>query len=423
MKPFFFLTLFFLPFCATSAQTPELIKKLGPPSPVDSEFVALASGITQPKAGATAAEQFLHQLARITGRYLLDTAYMPSSNSAFNDLAWAEWRARSLVSLLKSPVGKNAPEELLEFCRKALEVEALFQKSWELEFPQRYAKDPDAVLRQITSTMLVAMIADLEADAGRAAQPWSYWNTPINQNTQSATARIAEDIILPAMRRHEQAIDYLEEAMALKKRLGLHDGWVRLLNNLAAQDASLRPYAADPRVTDPCWHFGLVRSFGEVFFGECITTRGKDEPSSPIRQAAPIVSFGDLGEGPVMVHISSREGGWAFQFGFDEETAPERAYVLNCTKGHIGAKIGIFRGIWAAQGMKDWGSDGMCKFSSNSLMPHLVSHMPVTGAEVENEVEGTLLIYLTSQFPSDEEAAKKARHIKLFDLPHETRRR
>jgi TPR repeat protein len=393
-----------------------ILTRQGPPSPVDGEFVALAQGIQAPKADATPAERFLHQLARITTRYLLDTAYRPSTSSTLDDLTWAEWRANSLVALLQSPIGNAAPADLRAFCKRALDLDAAYLLAWKTRSPPDQGKDGRPSLAKLGLGAILAIARDIEADAGRTTQPWLYSNTPANQNSQAFTADIANNMILPAIRRVEKSNELLQEAKARKQRDDLHKRWAELLTALATTDATLKPYATDPRITDPSWHFATLHDLGEAFFGQCITNRGEGEQSD-LRRQAPSIDFGDLTDGPIVVHIKSSVKGWAFQFGYNDKPSTERKYVLTCTRGHIGAKVGMFTGLWSAQGMTSWGNDAQAKFAFNQRTHHLLSHLPITGSASESEVEGTLLIYLTEQFPTAEAALAKARHINLFDLP------
>lgn len=393
-----------------------LITRQGPPAPVEGEFVPLNAGLRVPSSNASPAERFIHQLTRISTRYLLDTAYRPSTGSTLDDLTWAEWRANSVVALLQSPIGKAAPPDLRAFCKRSLELDAAFLLAWKTRSPPDLGKGGGPSLAQLGLGAILAITGDMEAEAGRSTQPWLSNNTPTNRNLQAFTATIANDMILPAMRRVEKSNQLLKLARAKQQRDDLHTRWAELLSTLAASDSSLQPYAADPRTSDPSWHFAALHDLGEIFFGQCVTTRGEGEQSE-LRRNAPSVDFGNPADGPILVHIRSSGKGWAFQFGLNEKPRDERRYILTCTRGHIGAKIGIFEGLWAARGMSSWGNNGQTTFSINMRMSQLLAHLPVTGRASESEVEGSLLIYLPEQFATAEAAIAKARHVNLFDLP------
>lgn len=397
----------------------RFLTRQGPPAPVEGDFVPLAASIRPPAPGATSAERFLHQLTRITTRYLLDSAYRPATGSTLNDLDFAEWRANSIVALLRSPIGQEAPADLRVFCKRALELDAAFLMARSVRYPPP-DQNGGMSLGKFGLGAILAMAADMEADGSRATQPWLNSNTPVNQHMQAFTADFANNTLLPAMRRVEKSNQLLEEARALQQVGGWHQRWADLLNTFAASDASLKPYAADPRISDPTWHFAALRDLGETYFGQSITSRGEGEQSE-IRRQAPTVDFGSPAEAPILIHIKSSGQGWAFQFGYNDPPNLKRAYVLTCTRGHIGAKIGMFDGLWAAQGMTSWGNDARTKFSSSERTMHLLAHLPVTGAESENEVEATLLIYLREDFPTADAAAAQARHLDLFALPHTQR--
>lgn len=387
------------------------LKQDGPPSPVDGSFVSLAVGLGTQSSETSPAGKFLHQLARITARYLLDTAYTPSSGSPMYDLVEVKSRAQSLAALLSSDIGQAAPAELRDFCRNSLLVDAVFQRAWEIFQPP--VREPGQPAGQFTSSILMAMIRDLEESPGLKVHPWENWGISGHENMDKAFGQYFTDSILPAMQREQASKSMLKRARAMKEEWNPHYKWAELLQKLAANDPSLAAYAAEPRVTDPTWHFLLLDAAGDSFFGKSFGERGRLPDRNFFR--FPEKDFGDVRKGPVLIHIRSNKKSWAFNFGFDDPANVEHAYVARCSKGHFGLKVGITGTIWAAEGMTSWINDGETRFQSNgSVRGHTLAHFPTTGSEAECETEGTLLIYNPKLHGSAAEAEQIARKIELF---------
>jgi hypothetical protein len=366
-----------------------------PPSDDSTGIIALAPGIEPPNEETSSTEKFLYALASATASYCLDAAYRPSY-VGFADTVWALDRAIAVKELVESRDGSNVPPALRNFCQEALLLDA------HLQVIGRAADNAMTRAKEEARDLLIDRARNLSRtfDAGNGDTV----EESLTKNFLNAWARATQ-------------IDYLINSLVEQKRRGdYHRKWGALLNRLASTDAALRPYARDPRITDPTWHFLRGSTAGDVFFGQSYSDRARvhfEIDRTPHRK----VSAGSLEKGPIEIKISGR-GTFVYDVAVDLPAGRDRPILMGaCSRGQFGFFCGD-EFAWVARGLSDSKHRGKIDFSDakywrGGKASVTVMHFLTTGKGEDLEADGSLLIYLGSQAASDAEARQLARRVNL----------
>lgn len=366
----------------------------------ESGIVALAPGIQPPGPESSATEKFLYQLATATASYCLDAAYRPGfGNNVLNDSAWALWRGQAVALAMESPLRTQIPAPLRSICLEALGLDAMLQATARSSDNATTSAKDD--MRDIFIKGVRKLPALIAADESREESSDAIGN---------ALFQAAESALLRAMRTEQM----FNAFVALKKQGDFHQRWALLLGRLAKDDPALRPYAQDPRVTDPTWHFMRSRVAGDVFFGESFSSRAREDyavDKMPHRK----MNAGSLAEAPIEIAIS-RRGMFAVDVTYDIPSGKGGPILVgSCSRGHFAFRAGDDN-PWVARGLSDSQHRGRMDHSRNTRGGRAsvtLMHLPTTGKGEDLEAQGSLLIYLRSQAPSDEAARQIARRVSL----------
>lgn len=377
-----------------STATPKPVPTVRATLPAD--VVSLAPGIGFPSADASAAEQFVYQLSVITRRYIMEAAYHPTPDESYKDAYFAKERAIAVARLLDSPLAKEVPESLSKFCLEALTLDAALQTIAQ-------HRDQTAQRSRDEGMGLIDKIV--------GGLPGTMFH---GSNESNSVEGSALDIITDTFRRVQEPETMLGQFREYKASLDLHRRWATLLRSLAADDAGLLPYAADPRVSDPSWHFMHNQAGGDVFFGH---SRDLSRVTRRAGGALPQIDIGDVTGGPVRVHFKFHgdQVGCSVKY---RGTKYGEVFVAHCRRGHFLMWDGMWSAAWVARGLRDSQCNGQYRYDNTiagSPVTYSIGlcHMSTTGEGEDLDADGDVLIYLEYQYSSEAEAARHARDVYL----------
>ena len=369
------------------------------PSPADNApgILALAADITPPGEKASPAEKFLYGLAAVTESFFLDAAYKPGyGNDVLTDALWSLHRATEVKALTQSPLGAQIPATLRDFCNEALILDAMLQA---------------------TSRASESAISEGKDDA-RDLFIDSVQHLPrqFDEDADDTIERNVAGMIFKSILRGKTVERMLESLVRQKKVGDYHRKWSALLGRLAAEDTALRPYAQDPRITDPTWHFMRSSVAGDVFFGQSYSTRAREHYAidrMPHRKA----NAGNLADGPIEIKVSGR-GALVYDVSFIAPGGSGPPIIVGrCSRGHFALRA-VDETTWVARGLSDSPRQGKIDFSrypywrgGNALVT--LMHFATTGKGEDSETNGDIVIYTRSQAASAEEARQIARRVSL----------
>jgi hypothetical protein len=366
-----------------------------PPSEESTGIIALAPGIEPPREEASSTEKFLYGLASATTSYCLDAAYRPSY-VGFADTVWALDRAIAVEELVESRAGSDVPPALRNFCQEALLLDA------HLQVIGRAADNAMTRAKEEARDLLIDRARNL--------------SRTLDTNDGDTVEESLTKNFLNAWARAAQIDDLVKSLVEQKRRGDYHRKWGALLARLASADAALRPYAQDPRITDPTWHFLRGSTAGDVFFGQSYSDRAK-VPFEIDRTPHRKVSAGNLENGPIEIKISGR-GTFVYDVAVDLPAGRDRPILMGaCSRGQFGFFCGD-EFAWVARGLSDSEHRGRIDFSDakywrGGKASVKIMHFLTTGKGEDLEAVGSLLIYLPSQASSDAEARQLARRVNL----------
>ena len=288
-----------------------------------------------------------------------------------------------------------APAELRNFCLDALRLDGRFQIISEYAF-QSADRGRDEALGIIRG-----LVKDLPAD-------------PAGERSSGGDS-LMELFALGARTeaRVQLTRQMLKDFAQTKRTENMHQRWASLLAGLAEADPGLRRFAARPQDSDPSWHYMRNRLAGDAYPGlsVALSRTGVGPKYSMQIVTRPI---GDIRQGPVRVRLPLH-GAYIYNLTMTG-VSNGMIFAGQCARGHLSLWHTSGESAWAASGMTDNRKHGRLEFPGEAASRPVqvemrVCHMPMSGDD--QEVEGSVLIYLDRQFRSNAEAAAVARNVDL----------